>query len=232
MRRWPAWQIRIGGIVSVELTIACSLAMPNAAIVTATPSAPAPHRCGWVTPDPLYIDYHDYEWGVPSHDEQHLFEMLNLEGAQAGLSWITILRKRKTYREAFANWDIERIARFGDREVNALLANPGIVRNRLKVAATITNAQAYLRLRERGQTLDQILWSVVDGVTRRNAWPSYRDCPARTPESDALSRLLLGHGFKFVGSTICYALMQATGIVNDHEMDCVAAPENRLLSSR
>jgi len=177
-------------------------------------------RCGWVTTDPLYLDYHDYEWGVPEHDERKLFELLILEGAQAGLSWLTILKKRDHYREAFARFDVQAIAQFDDRQVAQLLANPGIVRNRLKIAATIQNARAFLALRKDQDSFAEFLWRFVDGKPKQNAWKTLREVPARTPESDAMSKALAQKGFKFVGSTICYAFMQATGMVNDHLIDC------------
>ena len=184
-----------------------------------------PRRCAWCSGDPLYLAYHDREWGVPRHDERHLFEMLILEGAQAGLSWITILRKREGYRRAFEGFDPERIARFDEQRVAELLADPGIVRNRLKVRAAVTNAQALLALYDRGQTLDRLLWGCVGGVAKQNAWRTLAELPSRTAESDALSRLLKAQGFAFVGSTTCYALMQAVGLVNDHTADCFRHPE-------
>jgi DNA-3-methyladenine glycosylase I len=178
-------------------------------------------RCAWANPaNPRYLAYHDEEWGVPCHDETRLFEMLNLEGAQAGLSWETVLNKRDNYRAAFDNWDAEKIARYDAAKVAALLANPGIIRNRLKVAAAITNAQAYLRLRDELGGLDPFLWSYVDGEPIRNSWARTGDTPARTPLSDQISKDLAKRGFKFVGSTIVYAYMQATGMVNDHCVEC------------
>lgn len=178
-------------------------------------------RCAWANPrNPLYVAYHDDEWGIPCHDETRLFEMLNLEGAQAGLSWETILNKRDRYRVAFDAWDAEKIARYDAAKVAALLNDAGIVRNRLKVAAAITNAQAYLRLRDEVGGLDPFLWSYVDGKPIRNAWITLKDCPAKTPLSDRLSKDLAKRGFKFVGSTIIYAYMQAIGMVNDHCVDC------------
>ena len=177
-------------------------------------------RCSWANPaNPRYIDYHDHEWGVPCHDENRLFEMLNLEGAQAGLSWETILNKRATYRAAFDDWDAEKIAAYGPEKVAELLANPGIVRNRLKVAAAITNSQAYLRLRQEGSTLDAYLWGFVDGKPIINVFT--RDTrPAKTELSDRLSKDLARRGFKFVGSTIVYAYMQGIGMVDDHDVAC------------
>jgi DNA-3-methyladenine glycosylase I len=178
-------------------------------------------RCAWANPaNPRYLAYHDDEWGVPCHDETRLFEMLNLEGAQAGLSWETILNKRDNYRIAFDGWAAEKIARYDAAKVAALLDNPGIVRNRLKVAATISNAQAYLRLREEIGGLDRFLWAYVDGKPLRNAWKTLKDCPAKTTLSDRISKDLTQRGFKFVGSTIVYAYMQAIGMVNDHSVDC------------
>ena len=175
-------------------------------------------RCPWATTEPA-IAYHDEEWGVPVHDDRRLFEFLVLEGAQAGLSWITILKKRENYRKAFDGFRADKIARYGARDVKRLLADSGIVRNRLKIAATIENAKALLRLQHE-TTLDAYLWSFVGGQPKQNRWRSLSQVPARTVESDAMSRDLLRRGFKFVGSTICYALMQATGMVNDHLLTC------------
>ncbi len=179
-----------------------------------------PSRCPWCGDDPLYVAYHDNEWGVPSHDERHLFEMLLLEGAQAGLSWSTILRKRESYRRAFDGFDPERIARYDGSKVAALLADAGIVRNRLKVAAAIGNARAYLALRARGRSLDEVVWAPFGGRQRRNRFRSMGEVPATTPESDALSKQLAQLGFKFVGSTIVYAYLQAIGAVDDHLVSC------------
>jgi DNA-3-methyladenine glycosylase I len=177
-------------------------------------------RCPWAAKDPLYLPYHDEEWGVPSHDDRHLFEMLILEGAQAGLSWLTILRKREHYRRAFDGFDPGRVARYTEKRQAKLLADPGIVRNRQKVAAAVVNARLFLELaRERG-SFDAYLWSFVGGQPRQNRFRRLSDVPARTPESDALSKDLAKRGFKFVGSTICYALMQAVGLVNDHLVTC------------
>jgi DNA-3-methyladenine glycosylase I len=183
------------------------------------PTAPRT-RCFWVSDDPLYISYHDDEWGVPVHDERRLFEMLILEGAQAGLSWITVLRRREGYRQAFDGFDPEVIARYGPAEIAARLADPGIVRNRAKVEATVQNAQALLRLREEGGSLDGLLWSFVGGRPRQNRWTGRGEVPAETPESKAMSKELRRRGFTFVGPTICYAFMQAVGMVNDHTVDC------------
>jgi DNA-3-methyladenine glycosylase I len=178
------------------------------------------HRCDWVGNDPLYRTYHDREWGVPVHDDRLLFEFLILEGAQAGLSWITILRKRDAYRAAFAGFDPEIVAGFDGTKVAELLVNPGIVRNRLKVESAVTNARAFLKVQEEFGSFDAYQWRFVDGRPIRNAWRSIREVPACTPVSDALSRDLKRRGFRFVGSTICYAHMQAVGMVNDHTVDC------------
>jgi DNA-3-methyladenine glycosylase I len=179
-------------------------------------------RCEWADPtDALMVRYHDEEWGVPSRDERHLFEMLTLEGAQAGLSWNTILRKREGYRAAFAGWDIDAIAAFGPDDVARLLGDPGIVRNRAKIAATIDNARATLALRDAGSPLAVHLWSFVpDGRPIQNRWPALGSIPAETEESRAMSRNLKWRGFRFVGPTSCYALMQSVGLVNDHTPDC------------
>ncbi len=179
-----------------------------------------PHRCGWAGDDPLYIQYHDEEWGVPIYDDRQLFEFLILEGAQAGLSWITILRKREGYRRAFDGFDAEKIAGYDENKVAQLLSDPGIVRNRLKVGAAIGNARAYLDLRQKEGDFSDFIWSFVDGKPKMNAWPSMKDVPANTPESDAMSKALKKRGFKFVGTTICYAFMQAAGLVNDHITPC------------
>jgi DNA-3-methyladenine glycosylase I len=176
-------------------------------------------RCPWPTTE-LNIRYHDTEWGVPQHDDRVLFEFLILEGAQAGLSWSTILNKRENYRAAFDQFDAQRIAKYDARKVKKLLADPGIVRNRLKVAATIQNAKAFLAVQKEFGSFDVYLWQFVGGKPRRNTWRAMKEVPARTAESDAMSKDLLKRGFKFVGSTICYALMQAVGMVNDHTVDC------------
>jgi DNA-3-methyladenine glycosylase I len=177
-------------------------------------------RCAWCGAEPYYVSYHDTEWGVPLHDEHALFEFLILEGAQAGLSWSTILKKREGYRRAFDNFDAERIARYGEADVARLLADAGIVRNRLKVAAAIANARATLAIREEFGGLDAYFWRFVDGRPIQNAWTELSQVPASTPLSDSISRDLKQRGFKFVGSTIVYAHMQATGMVNDHTVDC------------
>ena len=176
-------------------------------------------RCGWAR-TPLGIAYHDAEWGVPVHDDQILFEFLTLEGAQAGLSWEMILKKREAYREAFVGFDPARVARFTPSRVERLLQNPGIVRNRLKVAGTVRNAKAFLAVQREFGSFDTYLWNFVGGTPRVNHWRTLRQVPARTSESDALSRDLRVRGFTFVGSTICYAFMQAVGMVNDHTVDC------------
>ena len=177
-------------------------------------------RCSWANPaNPRYLDYHDHEWGVPCHDETTLFEMLNLEGAQAGLSWETILNKRASYRAAFDNWNARKIAVYGPDKVAELLANPGIVRNKLKVAAAITNAQAYLRLRDEGSSLDTYLWDFVGGAPIVNSFTREMR-PAKTELSDCISKDLAKRGFKFVGSTIVYAYMQGIGMVDDHDVGC------------
>ena len=180
-------------------------------------------RCVWAR-TPLGIAYHDAEWGVPVHDDRVLFEFLTLEGAQAGLSWETILRKREAYRGAFAGFDPERVARFTAARVERLMQDAGIVRNRLKIESTVRNAKAFLAVRKEFGTFDRYVWSFVGGKPRVNGWRELGQVPARTPESDALSRDLLRRGFKFVGSTICYAFMQAVGLVNDHTVDCFRYP--------
>jgi DNA-3-methyladenine glycosylase I len=177
-------------------------------------------RCLWCLSHPLYIQYHDEEWGVPEHNDAKLFEKLILDGAQAGLSWLTILKKRDGYRRAFDGFDAATMARYTDRDIARLLADPGIVRNRLKVNAAITNARAYLKLRADLGSFDQYLWRFVGGHPQRHRWRTLGQLPARTPESDAMSRDLRERGFKFVGSTICYAFMQAVGMVNDHLVTC------------
>jgi DNA-3-methyladenine glycosylase I len=179
----------------------------------------APSRCAWAPREPL-IGYHDREWGVPLRDERRLFEFLILEGAQAGLSWETILKKREHYRRAFDNFDPERIARYQNEKIAALLGNAGIVRNRLKIAATVANARAFLALQESHGSFDAYIWGFVDGRVRQNRWHGPHEVPSRSAESDAMSKDLSRRGFKFVGSTICYAFMQATGMVNDHTLDC------------
>ena len=177
-------------------------------------------RCDWVNADPLYLAYHDEEWGVPVRDDRMLYEMVILEGAQAGLSWYTILKKRGAYRRAFNNFDPGRIARYDEKKIASLLGNAGIVRNRLKIQATIGNARAWLALRESGVGFADFLWSFTGGTTITNTWRRIEDVPAQTPASQAMSKALRQHGFRFVGPTICYAFMQATGMVNDHVVTC------------
>ena len=182
--------------------------------------ATADKRCTWCLGNDLYLRYHDEEWGVPSHDDRHLFEMLILEGAQAGLSWLTILKKRDNYRRAYHDFDAKRIARYGEKDVERLMSDAGIVRNRLKVAASIQNARATLAVQKEFGSLDAFLWQFVNGRPIENRRRAMSDIPARTAESDAMSKALLKRGFKFVGSTICYAFMQAVVMVNDHLVTC------------
>ena len=179
-----------------------------------------PRRCGWCGTDPLYVAYHDEEWGVPVHDERRLFEFLVLEGAQAGLSWFTILKKRPAYRQAFDDFDPERVARFSEKRKQRLLENPGIVRNRLKIESAVKNARAFLSVQEEFGSFDAYQWRFVDGRPIQNRFESLSDIPARTPVSDAFSKDLKRRGFNFVGSTIIYAHMQAVGMVNDHVVGC------------
>jgi len=176
-------------------------------------------RCEWAANE-LMISYHDEEWGVPLHDERLLFEFLILEGAQAGLSWNTILNKRQSYREAFDDFELEKVSQYGDDKFQSLMANPGIVRNRLKIASTIGNAKAFLEVAREAGSFDNYIWGFVGGSPVDNQRESMSDVPAKTPESDAMSKDLKRRGFKFVGSTICYAYMQAAGMVNDHKLDC------------
>jgi DNA-3-methyladenine glycosylase I len=183
-------------------------------------------RCAWAQAEPN-ISYHDHEWGVPLHDDRALFELLILEGAQAGLSWTTILNKRENYRRAFDGFDAQKISRYGAKKVATLLADAGIVRNRLKIAATIRNAQAFLTVQQEFGSFDRYLWSFVGGKPIVNRRRTMQEVPARSPESDAMSKDLLQRGFKFVGSTICYAFMQASGMVNDHLVTC---PRHRVCS--
>ena len=177
-------------------------------------------RCEWGTVSQLYIDYHDNEWGVPIHDDRTLFEFLVLEGAQAGLSWETVLKKRENYRKAFNDFDPVKVSRYGDKKIEALLGNKGIIRNRLKIASAINNAKRFLDVRKEFGTFDAYIWQFVNGRTITNRFKSIREIPATTKESDAMSKDLKKRGFKFVGPTICYAHMQATGMVNDHVVDC------------
>jgi DNA-3-methyladenine glycosylase I len=190
-------------------------------------------RCAWVPPDnPLYAAYHDDEWGVPVHDDQKLFEMLCLEGAQAGLSWETILKKRQGYRDAFENFDAEKIALFDDQKINLLMQNPHIVRNRLKIQSVITNARCYLGILEASGSFDRYIWQFVDGRPKINHWETHSKIPAKTTESEKMSKELKKLGFKFVGPTICYAFMQAVGMVNDHLIDCFRYREINNMVSR
>ena len=177
-------------------------------------------RCDWAGSDPLYVSYHDEEWGVPVHDDRSLFEFLVLEGAQAGLSWLTILKKRQAYRKAFAGFDPLKVARFDRRKIGRLLQNPAIVRNRLKIESSVNNARAFLKIQDQFGSFDAYQWQFVEGRSRRNRWTTMARVPARTPESDAMSRDLKQRGFTFVGPTICYAHMQAVGMVNDHVVSC------------
>jgi DNA-3-methyladenine glycosylase I len=186
-------------------------------------------RCGWCDGDELYRDYHDREWGVPLYDDRKLFELLLLEGAQAGLSWITVLRKREGYRRAYDNFNPEKMARYTSGKLNMLLQNPDIVRNRLKVESAVKNARAFLDLREEGVGFCDFLWRFVDGRPVQNHWRSLKQVPALTPASDAMSKALKKRGFNFVGSTICYAFMQASGMVNDHLQHCFRYSECRAL---
>jgi DNA-3-methyladenine glycosylase I len=182
--------------------------------------AQAKKGCGWETDDPIYIDYHDCDWGVPVHDDQRLFEMLVLEGAQAGLSWITILKRREGYRRAFASFDPARVARFDARKVAKLLEDKGIIRNRAKVASAIRNAKVFLEIQQAEGSFDRFIWDFVGGRPRVNSWKGLAEIPAKTEESLALSKALAARGMNFVGPTICYALMQSIGMVNDHLVSC------------
>ena len=184
-------------------------------------------RCAWVGTDPLYVSYHDKEWGVPVHDDRLLFEFLVLEGAQAGLSWLTILRKREGYRRAFAGFDPAAVAAFGSEDIDRLLADPGIVRNRLKIGSAIANACALLRVQEEFGSFDAYVWGFTGGETIHNEWRTMGEIPAKTPEAERMSADLKKRGFRFVGPTICYAHMQATGMVNDHTVDCFRYEELR-----
>lgn len=187
------------------------------------------NRCEWCGDDPLYVSYHDDEWGVPLHDDRRLFEMLILEGAQAGLSWLTILKKRENYRKAFDRFDAAKIACYADRETKRLLGDAGIVRNRLKIAAAIGNARAFLAACDEFGSFDGFIWRFVHHTPRRNVWESLAEIPARTEQSDLMSKDMRKRGFKFVGSTICYAFMQSVGMVNDHVVGCFRCREiNRL----
>ena len=185
------------------------------------PNAPAKTRCTWVRADnPLMLEYHDREWGVPVHDDRKHFEFLILEGAQAGLSWSTVLNKREAYRRAFADFDPEKVARFTPKRIEKLLLDPGIIRNRLKIESSVKNAKAFLKVQEEFGTFDDFCWRFVNGKPKRNKWQTIKQIPATSPESDAFSKDLKQRGFNFVGSTIIYAHMQAVGMVNDHLIDC------------
>ena len=177
-------------------------------------------RCKWAGSDPLYLDYHDNEWGVPVHDDRRLFEMLILEGAQAGLSWITILKKREAYRQAFDNFDPHKVSNYSEARLRQLLKNAGIIRNRLKIQATVQNAKAFLKVVDEFGSFDRYIWKFVGHRSIQNHWKRQQDIPAQTAESDAMTKDLKKRGYKFVGSTICYAFMQAVGMVNDHVIDC------------
>jgi DNA-3-methyladenine glycosylase I len=177
-------------------------------------------RCNWSVSDPIYIKYHDKEWGVPVHNDRKLFEMIVLDGAQAGLSWLTILKKRENYRKAFDNFDPKKVAKYDKRKIAQLLKNDGIVRNKLKIESAITNAQAFLNVKEEFGTFNKYIWKFVNGKTIINSWKILKEIPAFTKESVVMSKDLKSRGFKFVGSTICYAFMQAAGLVNDHTIDC------------
>jgi DNA-3-methyladenine glycosylase I len=177
-------------------------------------------RCGWATDDPLYVAYHDGEWGTPLHDDRGLFELLVLEGAQAGLSWITVLRKRESYRKAFDNFEPAKVAQYGERKLAQLLEDPGIIRNRLKIEAAVVNAKAFIEVQRNFGSFDAYIWQFVNHTPQQTAKQRLRDVPSSTRESDAMSKDLKKRGFKFVGTTICYAFMQATGMANDHVVDC------------
>jgi len=184
-------------------------------------------RCGWAGADPLYVAYHDEEWGVPVHDDQTLFEFLILEGAQAGLSWSTILNKRENYRRAFDNFDPKKVAAYDEAKVAELLSDPGIVRNKLKVRSAVANARAFLAVQEEFGRFDAYIWQFVGGQPKQNGWRTLAEIPAQTAESEAMSKDLRRRGFNFVGPTICYAFMQAVGMVNDHTVDCFRHQELR-----
>lgn len=188
-------------------------------------------RCTWVTDDPIYIEYHDKEWGVPLHDDIKLFEMLILEGTQAGLNWLTVLKKRKNYQTSYDGFDPEKIARWTDKKVQMLLKNPGIIRNRIKIESAIINARAYLKVVEEFGSFDEFIWSFVDGKPIQNSWRTIKHIPATTQLSDRMSKELYRRGFKFVGTTICYSFMQAVGMINDHLVDCFRYEFIRRLSA-
>lgn len=177
-------------------------------------------RCGWSESDPLYVEYHDQEWGVPLHEDKKLFEFLILEGMQAGLSWLTVLKKRNNFRQAFDHFDAEKIARYSPKHITKLMNNPGIIRNELKIKAAVKNARAYLDVREQFKNFDNYIWQFTDGKPLQNAWKTLKQVPASTKQSDEMSKALKKRGFTFVGTTICYAYMQAVGMVNDHLVHC------------
>lgn len=187
-------------------------------------------RCDWCGTEPIYVDYHDKEWGVPVHDDRMHFEMIILDGAQAGLSWITILKRRDSYREAFDNFDAVKVSRYDDKKVEKLLTNPGIIRNRLKVNSAVKNAQAFLKIQKEFGSFDDYIWQFVNHKTIQNKWKKMSELPAKTAESDAMSKDLKKRGFSFVGSTICYAYMQAAGMINDHITNCFRYKEVKKLS--
>jgi DNA-3-methyladenine glycosylase I len=196
------------------------------------PASIEPERCPWCAGSPEYVAYHDTEWGVPEHDDRRLFEFLLLEGAQAGLSWLTILRKREHYRRAFAGFDPARVARFGARQIAPLMDDEGIVRNRLKIESAVRNARVFLDVQAEFGSFDAYLWRFVDGAPRQNRWRRMTQVPASSPQSDAMSKDLKRRGFNFVGSTICYAFMQAVGMVNDHLVGCYRWQEVQTRPSR
>jgi DNA-3-methyladenine glycosylase I len=187
-------------------------------------------RCDWCGTEPIYVDYHDKEWGVPVHDDRMHFEMIILDGAQAGLSWITILKRRDSYREAFDNFDAVKVSRYNDKKVEKLLTNPGIIRNRLKVNSAVKNARAFLKIQKEFGSFDDYIWQFVNHKIIQNKWKKMAELPAKTPESDAMSKDLKKRGFSFVGSTICYAYMQAAGMINDHITNCFRYKEVKKLS--
>lgn len=187
-------------------------------------------RCDWCGTEPIYVDYHDKDWGVPVHDDRMHFEMIILDGAQAGLSWITILKRRDSYREAFDNFDAVKVSRYDDKKVEKLLTNPGIIRNRLKVNSAVKNAQAFLKIQKEFGSFDDYIWQFVNHKTIQNKWKKMSELPAKTAESDAMSKDLKKRGFSFVGSTICYAYMQAAGMINDHITNCFRYKEEKKLS--
>ena len=179
-----------------------------------------PKRCKWCGEEEIYVDYHDKEWGVPVHDDRQHFEMIILDGAQAGLSWITILKRRESYREAFDNFDVLKVSRYSDKKIEKLLTNPGIIRNRLKVKSTVQNAKSFINIQEEFGSFDRYIWQFVNHKIIQNKWKNMSEIPAKTAESDEMSKDLKKRGFSFVGSTICYAYMQAAGMVNDHTTNC------------